>query len=333
MRQRHGFTLIELLVVIAIIALLIGILLPSLAAARKSAQRVVCSQNLAQMMKAAHMHSFDNDDRWPASNWTSIVAKPGWLYEFSWDVVTRTTGNGSLNTRDWQSTGQLWPYLGGVGGPNPAWVRITEGWKPGAGVNTSNINGTFFSLPAHERRFDPGVGEIYMCPASSLNGAWQDEDLIEMVPRRIGNLNIGEMPGINNVTSYVMNGSVDGYTTGNRWAGDGGPLRNDKPYRVDEFRPESMIFWEAGDNLGEDGFVTDGLDEDWSNGGSYPDEGLTLRHGTEGANIGAADGSGRWITTTEYLRELAKPNSLVWNNPRSKDGGDEGNGNGPPDNP
>jgi prepilin-type N-terminal cleavage/methylation domain-containing protein len=71
---KKGFTLIELLVVVAIMAVLIAMLLPSLAQARYYAKLVRCANGLKQIGTSIYFYSQDNNDTIPQGNY----------YNFPW---------------------------------------------------------------------------------------------------------------------------------------------------------------------------------------------------------------------------------------------------------
>ena len=59
-RRRRAFTLIELLTVIAIIAILVAIMIPSIARARKLVRVAVCTSNLGQFSQCIQMYANNN---------------------------------------------------------------------------------------------------------------------------------------------------------------------------------------------------------------------------------------------------------------------------------
>ena len=61
-RRAHAFTLIEVLVVVGVIALLLGLLLPSLASSRESARAAACLSNLRQLLIANDLYATDFGD-------------------------------------------------------------------------------------------------------------------------------------------------------------------------------------------------------------------------------------------------------------------------------
>lgn len=64
---RRAFTLVDVLVSMAVVAVLIGLLLPSLSSVGETAKRVVCQSNLRQIGLTLAMYADTNGDRIPPS--------------------------------------------------------------------------------------------------------------------------------------------------------------------------------------------------------------------------------------------------------------------------
>lgn len=120
--------------------------------------------------------------------------------------------------------------------------------------------------------------------------------------------------GSGRTTSYLLNGAIVAY--GGRKAA----------FRVDQFMPNSIMFWETAV-------------EGWNDGSSFPDEGLNLRHGkynvrssgteggknfntgTSGNTVSCIDGHTEWLSLLRYKEELKRRPGRLWCVPGSKTGG------------
>lgn len=62
---KSGFTLIELLVVISIIAVLMSIMMPALTKVRRQSRKVLCSNNIRQMLVGMNSYASAHDGKYP----------------------------------------------------------------------------------------------------------------------------------------------------------------------------------------------------------------------------------------------------------------------------
>lgn len=103
--ERHGgFSLVELLVVVGIVAVLVGLLLPSIQSARTAAERTQCTSNIRQLYAAMVMYVEANKGYLPRPCGNVEQTPEDWLYwqdnraadqPFSASPVVRYLGSAS----------------------------------------------------------------------------------------------------------------------------------------------------------------------------------------------------------------------------------------------
>lgn len=154
-RRRSGFTLVELLVVIAVIALLIGVLLPALGAARQAGFALVSSNNLRQFITGINTYASENNEFIPGVNSSRTISVvnaellPGSSTRTSMDLVNQA-GDWPVQAVDWIS-----PALGDDLLPSnyaARWWDIMERFGDPAMRERSTL---FTDSPAVPKWFNP----------------------------------------------------------------------------------------------------------------------------------------------------------------------------------
>jgi prepilin-type N-terminal cleavage/methylation domain-containing protein len=105
------------------------------------------------------------------------------------------------------------------------------------------------------------------------------------------------------VCSYVMNGSVSGFSSNPT----GKPYTS---YKMFQFRPHYMLYWEPDERI----------PSYYDNVASNPSEGCSQRH-SQGIVMGLFGGSTEFIKYKTYQSELLQKPGRLWCNPGSSNGG------------
>ena len=160
-----GFTLVELLVVIGIIAVLIGLLLPTLGKAKAAAQKTACLSNLNQIGLAFQLHANNHHGYYPLAGILPGLA-PGSLddtyrqkydYGFIYGPLTYSTYSGTTEYQFLTTTVEALSVAMGSKANNNDVTTQAQEKQYTANMNDPNGYIKVFLCPSHTSEVKNGV--------------------------------------------------------------------------------------------------------------------------------------------------------------------------------